>query len=74
MSSCVLALAGAVHWCPDCPPARAARALVLAQAFWANAAYALLPFLVIGVAVRWIVHRVDRPADRPPDRGVRADD
>jgi hypothetical protein len=58
---CVSSLALAVvSACPDCPPARDARALVFSDGFWLNAWYALLPFVVVAIAVRWFVGRVDR--------------
>ena len=49
--------------CPDCPVGREARALVLSEAFWLNAGYALLPFVVALLAVRWFVRRLDQGAD-----------
>lgn len=67
MSSLSLILEAA---CPDCPPVRAARALVWSETFGANAWYALLPFVVFGVIVHQVVRRVDRGAagDDEPDR------
>jgi len=56
----MLALCAAA--CPDCPPARAARALVFSHGFWTTAWYVLLPFAVVLLAARWIVRRVDREA------------
>jgi hypothetical protein len=45
--------------CPDCPPARAARELVLSDGVWQNALYALLPFLVVALIALWFVRRLD---------------
>lgn len=45
--------------CPDCPPAREARALVVADGAWLNAVYALLPFAVVLLAVLWFTRRLD---------------
>ena len=46
--------------CPDCPPAREARELVLSESFWLNAALMVLPFaLVLAVAVA-LLHQLDR--------------
>jgi hypothetical protein len=45
--------------CPDCPPARSARELVFSESFWMNAGYALLPFVIVVLLVRWIVQRLD---------------
>ncbi|HUQ03771.1 MAG TPA: DUF2243 domain-containing protein [Kofleriaceae bacterium] len=39
--------------CPDCPIGREARAMVLADAFWTHAWYAVVPFLVATGAVAW---------------------
>jgi hypothetical protein len=47
-------------FCPDCPPARTARALVFSESFWLNALFLVLPFLIVlfvGVAV---LRRIDR--------------
>jgi hypothetical protein len=46
--------------CPSCPPALEARTLVFSEAFWVNASYALLPFVVVGVVVHRFVRRIDR--------------
>ncbi len=45
--------------CPDCPPSRAAREIAFSETFWTNAAYALLPFVIVVLLVHWIVRRVD---------------
>jgi hypothetical protein len=54
--------------CPSCPPAREARSLVLSEAFWANVTYAMLPFLVVGLAVHGFVKRLDRGARGDEER------
>jgi hypothetical protein len=46
--------------CPDCPPARDARALVLADAFWLRLLWLVLPFAVTAMAVAWLVRWIDR--------------
>jgi hypothetical protein len=56
--------------CPDCPVGREARSLVFSEAFWVNAWYALLPFLVVALAVRWFVRRLDQGAR---DEGIRSE-
>jgi hypothetical protein len=48
--------------CPSCPPAIEARSLVLSEAFWINATYAMLPFAVVAVVVHLFVKRLDRGA------------
>jgi hypothetical protein len=45
--------------CPDCAPGRAAREIVFSETFWTNAAYALLPFVIVVLLVRWIVRWLD---------------
>jgi hypothetical protein len=46
--------------CPDCPPARDARALVLADAFWLRLLWLGLPFVVTAVAVSLLLRWIDR--------------
>ncbi|MDX2089750.1 MAG: hypothetical protein SFX73_17980 [Kofleriaceae bacterium] len=46
--------------CPSCPAGRAARLLVFSDAFWVNAWFALLPFVVCGLVVRAVVRRLNR--------------
>jgi uncharacterized membrane protein len=53
--------------CPDCPAVRAARALVWSEPFGANAWYALLPFVLLGVIVHQIIRRIDRAASGDDD-------
>lgn len=48
--------------CPDCPPAIAARALVLSESFWIHLWYAALPFAATFGIVGWIVRRMGRDA------------
>jgi uncharacterized membrane protein len=43
--------------CPDCPIGREARAMVLSDAFWTHASYAVVPFVVVAGAVAWFAHR-----------------
>jgi hypothetical protein len=50
--------------CPDCATARAARDLVFSDGFWVNSWYAVLPFVVAVLVVRWIVRRVDQRVDQ----------
>ena len=50
--------------CPDCPPAREARALVLGSDFLLHLTLVLAPFVATMIAVVWIATRVDRPALR----------
>lgn len=49
----------AIAACPDCPPAREARAQVVADGMWLNALYAVLPFVLVLIVVRWFVGRID---------------
>lgn len=51
---------GLLAACPDCPIGREARGLVFSDAFWTNAGLALLPFVIVSIAVVWFVRRVDR--------------
>lgn len=44
-------------WCPDCPPVRGARAMVLSQQLWLHALEIALPFAITGAVVRWIARR-----------------
>lgn len=67
--------------CPDCPPARLARARVMSEGFTARALAAALPFAVAGAVVAWLGRRVDRDVrgdredpDNPDDRAARADE
>lgn len=46
--------------CPDCPTARTARQLVLEHDFVQHAVIALLPFLVVALAIAWVTTRLDR--------------
>jgi hypothetical protein len=46
--------------CPSCPTNQEAKSLVLSEAFWTNAAYAVLPFLVAGFVVHKLVTMLDR--------------
>jgi hypothetical protein len=46
--------------CPDCPPARTARDLVLSESFWLNALYLVLPFVVVLVVAVILLRRLDR--------------
>jgi hypothetical protein len=46
--------------CPSCPVGREARDLVFSDAFWMNAGVALLPFVIVALAVRWFTRRLDR--------------
>lgn len=54
--------------CPSCPPNLEARSLVLSEAFWTNATYAVLPFLVVGFVVHRFVRRLDPGASSAEDR------
>jgi hypothetical protein len=46
--------------CPDCPVGREARSLVFSEDLWTNAWYAVLPFVVVILMVRWFVRRLDQ--------------
>jgi hypothetical protein len=46
--------------CPSCPTNIEAKSLVFSEAFVANATYALIPFLVVGVIVHKFVKHLDR--------------
>jgi hypothetical protein len=46
--------------CPDCPPARAARELVLGGSFWLNALLLALPFLIVLFVGAAVLRRIDR--------------
>ncbi len=43
--------------CPDCPTARAARALLFHDGFWTNLAFAILPFALVVMVVVLVVRR-----------------
>lgn len=49
--------------CPDCPPARLARARVLSDDLAANALAATLPFMVTGALIAWIRRRIDQRSE-----------
>jgi len=53
--------------CPDCPTARAARALLFHDGFWTHAVFAALPFALVVLVVVLIVQRIKRD-DRYDDR------
>jgi hypothetical protein len=46
--------------CPDCPPVRTAREMVLAESFWLNALYMVLPFVAVVLALVVVAVRLDR--------------
>jgi hypothetical protein len=64
-----LALIAASSLCPDCPPARAARALVLGDEIWTNLLWVVLPFVVIALVVGWLSRYALRYIDRGSRRG-----
>jgi hypothetical protein len=48
--------------CPDCPPARLARELVIEDHFLAHLGYAALPFAITGLAIVVVARIADRGA------------
>jgi hypothetical protein len=46
--------------CPDCAAGRAARSLVISDAFWFRLWCVVLPFVVTALVVRAILRRIDR--------------
>ena len=46
--------------CPDCPPARLARELVVEDRFLAHLGQAALPFAITGLAIAVIARLADR--------------
>ena len=46
--------------CPDCPPVRTAREMVLAESFWLNALYMVLPFVAVVLALVALAVHLDR--------------
>jgi hypothetical protein len=46
--------------CPDCPPARLARELVVEDRFLSHLGLAVLPFAVTGLAIAVIARLADR--------------
>lgn len=54
--------------CPDCATVQAARDLVFSDSFWTHGWYAILPFAITVLVVRWIVRRVDQGASHESDR------
>jgi hypothetical protein len=46
--------------CPDCPPVREARELVLGDALWTNALYLILPLAITLLAAVLILRWIDR--------------
>jgi len=46
--------------CPDCPTARAARALLFHDGFWTHAVFAALPFALVVFVVVLIMRRIKR--------------
>jgi hypothetical protein len=67
LSSMVNALS-VLAFCPSCPTAIEARALVFSDGFWVNAAYAVLPFLVAAFVVHKFVKRLDQGAGHEEQR------
>lgn len=55
-------------FCPSCPTAVEARALVFSEGFWVNAVYAVLPYVVIGFVVHKFVKRLDQGAGHEEQR------
>ena len=53
-----LVLIAASAACPDCPPVRDARALVLGDAFWMNVLWLVLPFVAIALVLAWLARRI----------------
>jgi hypothetical protein len=58
VQSLTLLAAGAL--CPDCPPVRAARALVLGEAWWTNLLRVVLPFVVVAIVLALVARRLAR--------------
>jgi nitrate/nitrite transporter NarK len=63
-----LILTAASASCPDCPPVRDARALVLGDAFWTNALWIVLPFVAIALVLAWFARQIAKI-----DQGARHD-
>lgn len=63
-----LVLTAASAACPDCPPVRDARALVLGDAFWMNALWTVLPFIAIALVLAWFARLISKF-----DQGARRD-
>jgi hypothetical protein len=47
-----------IVFCPDCPTARAARALFLHDALWTHVGFTVLPLALIMLVIVIIVHRI----------------
>lgn len=63
-----LVLTAASAFCPDCPPVRDARALVLGDAFLTNVVWSVLPFVVIALVLAWFARQLAKI-----DQGARRD-
>jgi hypothetical protein len=63
-----LALTAVSAFCPDCPPVRDARALVLGDAFWTHAVWIVLPFVAIALVLAWFARQIAKL-----DQGARRD-
>jgi hypothetical protein len=63
-----LVLTAASASCPDCPPVRDARALVLGDAFWMNVVWTVLPFVAIALVLAWLARQMAKF-----DQGARRD-
>lgn len=63
-----IALIAANAACPDCPPVRDARALVLGDTFWMNALWMVLPFGVIALVLAGLARQIAKI-----DQGARHD-
>jgi hypothetical protein len=50
--------------CPDCPPVREAHAMFVAS-LWPYLAYAVLPFVLVALAVLGVLRLVGARHDRP---------
>jgi hypothetical protein len=46
--------------CPDCPAARAARALVFQDGLWSNVWLAVVPFVLVVLVIMIVVQRIKR--------------
>ena len=56
MQNLILLAASAL--CPDCPTVRAARAMVLSEAWWTNVLRVALPFAVVAIVLALVVRRI----------------
>lgn len=49
-----------IGFCPDCPAARAARALVFEDGLWSHVGLAVAPFALVVLLIAVVVQRIRR--------------